>query len=153
MPSRHLVPALLLFVLVAGCSSEPSPPPLYPLTGTLTQNGKPVTEGGLIFIPESGDWGGLVVNASVRRGGAFAAETSRDPAKATAGLPGGPAGRYRVAYHPPGDGEKVGTEYHFPEPVTVETKDNALALTLPEQLPGARAGKPDATKPDPKSDE
>ena len=153
MSLRHLIPAGLLFVFLWGCAPEPLPPPLYPVAGTISQNGNAVTEGGLILIPESGDWGGLIVNASVKRDGTFTAETSRTTAKATTVHPGAPAGRYQVAYHAPSDGQKVGAEYHFPESIVLEAKENTLTLILPDRLPGAAAKKRDeAVKPDPKHD-
>jgi len=110
-------------------------PKLYPLTVSVTHNEKLVRVGGLIFIPESGDWGGLVVNASANPDGTFTAQTSRITDNATIVQPGIPAGRYFVVYHPLNDGQKVGLEYQFPEPITVEAKDNLVTVALPEPLP------------------
>lgn len=143
-PAWAITSASVLAAALIGCTSKP--PELHPLTGTVTQNGKPVTAGGLIFIPESGDWGGLVVNATVIKDGTFTAETSRTTGTTTTVQPGVPAGRYRVAYHPPGDGQKVGAEYHFPEPITVEAKENTVTLVLPEQLGKAKLDAKDKSK-------
>jgi hypothetical protein len=77
----------------------------------------------------------MVVNAGVNPDGTFSVQTSRVTGDRTNLLPGAPAGRYKVAYHPPGDGQKVGGEYHFPDVVTVEPKDNALVLVLPDDFP------------------
>jgi hypothetical protein len=120
-------------LLALGCAAD-APPPLYPVTGAVTQSNKTVTGGGLILIPESGEWGSMVVNASVNPNGTFTVQTSRITGDRTNLLPGAPAGRYKVAYHPPGDGQKVGGEYHFPEVVTIEPKDNALVLVLPDDF-------------------
>lgn len=123
-------------LLLAGCAAEPAEPPLYPLAVTVVQNGKPVAVGGLIFVPESGDWGCRVVNASPGPDGAFTAQTSRATGHATTLQPGAPAGRYKVAYHPVSDGQKMGLEYEFPDAIEVGAKDNALTLVLPDRLPG-----------------
>ncbi|VTR95964.1 unnamed protein product [Gemmata massiliana] len=128
-------------LLAAGCAAD-APPTLYPLTGVLTHGKKPVAGGGLIFMPESDNWGGMVVNASVKADGTFTAETSRTTSTATTVTPGIPAGRYKVAYHPPSDGQVVGGEYHFPDAVTVEARDNTLVLNLPDEFPSPGAKKP-----------
>jgi hypothetical protein len=129
----RLVP-LVVCLLAAGCAAD-VPPPLYPVTGVLTQGKKTVAGGGLILIPESGEWGSAVVNANVNPDGTFTVQTSRVTGNQTKMSAGAPAGRYKVAYHPPGDCQKVGGEYHFPDVATVEAKDNALVLTLPDDFP------------------
>jgi hypothetical protein len=134
MPVRRLTPAVVLLALL-GCKPDDVGPPLYPLTGTLTRDGRPVTEGGLIFIPETGGWGGNVVDAPVRPDGTFAAQTSRTTGAGTVIKPGALAGTYKVVYHPPSDGQKMGLETELPERVTVEVKANAVTLTLPSKLP------------------
>jgi hypothetical protein len=136
-------------LLVAGCAAD-VPPPLYPVTGVITQDKKTVAGGGLILIPESGEWGSAVVNASVNPDGTFTVQTSRVNGDRTNMSAGAPAGRYKIAYHPPGDGQKVGGEYHFPDVVTVEPKDNALVLILPNDFPVPPAkGKGGAPAPNP----
>lgn len=129
---RRLSPLTFLLALVAGCG-EPPPPPLNPLTGTITHDGQPVTQGGLIFIPESGSWGGVVVNAAVGKDGTFSATTSRTTGMATTIHNGAPAGRYKVVYHPPSDGQKMGLETELPEVVVVEAGVNEIKLVLPEK--------------------
>jgi uncharacterized lipoprotein YajG len=42
---------LLAVGFLAGCSSEPERPPTYPVTGTVTANGKPVAAASVIFGP------------------------------------------------------------------------------------------------------
>ena len=90
---------------------------------------------------------------SVKRDGTFAVETSRTTVKATTVQPGAPPGRYKVAYHPPSDGQKVGGEYHFPESIVLEAKENTLTLILPDRLPVTAANNQgDAAKPESKRD-
>jgi hypothetical protein len=143
----RLVP-LVACLLAVGCAAD-VPPPLYPVTGVLTQGKKTVAGGGLILIPESGEWGSMVVNASVNPDGTFTVQTSRVTGDRTNLSAGAPAGRYKVAYHPPGDGQKVGGEYHFPDVVTVEPKDNALVLVLPDDFghPAAKEKDGKGTEP------
>lgn len=126
--SLAFVPLLLL---LAGCGG-PTSPPLFPLTGKITTaDGKAVTAGGLIFVPESGSWGGRVVNASVNPDGSFDTTTSTTTGGKTELKAGVPAGRYKVVYHPPGDGQKLGLETELLELVTVEAGPNVIQLVLP----------------------
>lgn len=148
--SRRLAASFsLLALVITGCESTPTKPALHPLNGTLTQSGKPVVGGGLIFIPESGAWGGRVVNANVNPDGTFTAETSYTGGTGTVIQPGVPAGRYQVVYHPPSDGQKVGQETTLPEPITVAAGDNTVTLVLPEKgtPAGAEPAKPAGDTP------
>jgi prepilin-type N-terminal cleavage/methylation domain-containing protein len=128
-------PAILLVAAVAvGCGGE-SIPALHPLSGVVTRDGKPVSEGGLIFLPDPHTGSGLVVNASVGVDGTFTGTTSRTTGKGTEALPGVPAGRYRVIYHPKTDGQKTGLESEVQERVTVEPGMNRVTIVLPEKVP------------------
>lgn len=142
---RALVPLLLV---ASGCSLGDPFPPLHPLTGTVTRDGKPVTGGGLIFISESETGSALIVNAAVARDGTFAARTEHTGRSETTIRPGAPVGRYKVVYHPPGDGSKMGLEVALEQAVTVEGKSNEAALLLPSKMPAVtgavRDGKPAA---------
>jgi hypothetical protein len=110
-----------LAVAAAGCPAARPFPDRHPLTGALTRDGRPVTAGGLIFLPEPGG-AGVIVNANVRADGTFAAETSRTSDKGRTEIrPGAPAGRYKVVYHPPSNGSRSGA--------------NAVTLALPHELP------------------
>ncbi len=40
--------------LTAGCNSGPKMAPTYPVTGTVTLDGKPMPEGSIVFDPEDG---------------------------------------------------------------------------------------------------
>ena len=57
---RALGPALLAAALGGYGEAPAVPETLHTLTGTVTQNGKAVTGGGLIFVPESGMSGARV---------------------------------------------------------------------------------------------
>jgi hypothetical protein len=49
-----IAPCLLtfsVFSVATGCSSEPSRPAVYPVTGTVTQGGKPVENAQVFFVP------------------------------------------------------------------------------------------------------
>lgn len=141
-------PAILLVAALAvGCGGE-SIPELHPLSGVVTRDGKPVSEGGLIFLPDPHNGSGLVVNASVGTDGTFTGTTSRTSGKGTEVLPGVPAGKYRVVYHPKSDGQKTGLESEIQERVSVEPGSNRLTIVLPETVPqGTGADRDD----DPKS--
>lgn len=140
--------AVLFGVVLTACGCNPEPLTLPPLSGTLrTADDKPVTAGGLIFIPESGTWGGNVVNASLNPDGTFSATTSRTTDSRTRTIDGAPAGRYKVVYHPPGDGQALGLEVELPDVVTVGPQENVLKLVLPEKKPADKKADPPADKP------
>ncbi len=141
MPTRLALTAPLaaLTVALAGCPApQASFPDLHPLTGTVTRDGKPVSGGGLLFMPDSGTWGGMVVNASVNPDGSFAAETSRTTGTGTVSKPGVPPGQYKVVFHPPSDGAQTGLESHIDELVTVVAGPNSAAILLPTAVPKGR---------------
>jgi hypothetical protein len=127
---RNLFSLVAVGVLMGGCSSEPT---LHPAQGTVTKDGKPVTAGGLIFFLESGAWNERVVNANVNADGTFTVETSYTGVTATTIKPGAPVGRYKVFYHPPGDGQKVGTEIELDERVTIQAGSNELTIDVPNK--------------------
>lgn len=130
MSVSRIAAASGLALALAGCG--PKPPELYPVSGTVTQAGTAVTAGGLIFLPDPHDGSGRVVNAAIDPDGTFTARTEVIGAGGVmTAQPGVPAGRYKVVFHPPGDGQKVGTDVELPDRVTVEAKANTLTLTLP----------------------
>lgn len=155
MPGR-LLPLFAVATLVAGCNPSDHIPDLHPLTGTVTRDGQPVTGGGLIFVPESGGWGGVVVDANVNKDGTFAAQTCRVTGTGTVFKPGVKVGRYKVTFHPPSDGSKGGLESEVRAVVVVTATDNAVVLELPSKVPaGVGAERDDANPPellDPKKD-
>lgn len=140
-------------VSLGGCGPADFSKGLYPLTGTLTQDGKPVTGGRLSFAPAAGGWGGVTVDASVNKDGTFFAQTSKWSGTETVLKPGLKPGRYKVIYHPPSDGQKTGLEVELPGIVEVETKENSIQLELPLKLPeGNGQPRDDANPPAEKKD-
>jgi hypothetical protein len=139
----RLLPVAIL-TLSGGCSGEPSFPDLHPLTGTVAREGKPVPEGGIIFVPESGTGSGLIVNATVRPDGSFTAETSlTSRAGKTTIRPGAPAGRYKAVYHPPSDGSKTGLEVELNTPVVVAAGTTSVTINLPAVMPAGNGAERD----------
>ena len=53
--TKGSVAAVLAFILMAGCNSAPEGPALYPVTGTVTFDGTPVTDGRIQFRKTDGD--------------------------------------------------------------------------------------------------
>ncbi|WP_020475529.1 hypothetical protein [Zavarzinella formosa] len=147
---RRLFVPLMLLAPLWGCSESRPEPELFPVSGRVTKGGKPVKGGGMIFIPEVSSGAGLSVNASVSQDGAFEGETLRtDKTGRTVGTPGVPAGKYKVVYHPPSNGAKLGLEVTLPEPVTVEGAPNVLNIELPEKLPEGKGTKREEETPEP----
>jgi hypothetical protein len=72
----------------AGCSGEP---PLYPVEGTVTVGGAPLTTGDVLLYPDDGAKlsGQRLPQGKIDGNGAYRLSS--------AGRPGAPAGRYRVA--------------------------------------------------------
>jgi hypothetical protein len=155
MPTARPVGAALvlsaLALAAAGCPAARPFPDLHPLTGAVTRDGRPVTAGGLIFLPEHGG-SGVIVNANVGADGTFSAETSRTSNTGrTEARPGAPAGRYKVVYHPPSNGSRSGLQVELTERVTVGPGANAVRIVLPHELPRG-SGEPrddDPTAPPP----
>jgi hypothetical protein len=141
----------LLVLALTGCQSAESLPKLNSVVGTITRNGKPVSAGGLIFVPEPPISTGFVVNANVVDG-TFIVETSRSRRAGGIDLwPGAPTGTYKAIYHPPSNGAMSGLEVTFSELVKIEPRnDNQLSLTLPTAMPQGqgiiRDDDPDAGK-------
>jgi hypothetical protein len=153
-PQTPVVLFALTAAAVGGSATAPFPE-LHPLTGTVTRDGKPVTGGGLMFAPDPAGGPGLIVNAAVEGDGSFTAQTLRTEADGTLRVrPGAPAGRYRVIYHPPGNGSKTGLEVELDGRVKVGPRPNRVALLLPRELPGGdgmpRDDDPTAPPPGPK---
>lgn len=135
--SRISQPAFLLFLtLTISCSESEPKLDLYPLKGTVTRNGQPVKGGGMILAPLASPVPGMSVNASVNLDGTFEAETLRTGKDGrTNAEPGAPAGKYKVTYHPPSNGSKMGLETELSGPVTLEAKANTIQIELPSKIP------------------
>jgi len=127
---------LLVMLNVSGCMDAGLSVELYPVAGTVIRNGKPVKGGGMMLVPEGSLPSGVSINASVNPDGTFKAETLHTKSNGrTVGTPGVPAGKYRVIYHPPSDGSRMGLEMELKEPITVEAKPNTIEITLPNVAP------------------
>ena len=124
-------------VALAGCSSgsQVTWPELHAVKGTLTQGGKPVTGGNLMFRMEGGS-ADYLVSGTVGADGSFALQTSHAQERGGTRKPGAPAGKYRVMYAPTGGDQTTGggvDPIDFPQPVTIEARDNDLKLELPKK--------------------
>jgi len=130
--TRHAT-ALLILVAMTGCG-EFEKLELHPLSGTVTRKGKPVRDGGIIFLPVDPSDRALTVNASVRDG-TFEAVTDRTSATGRTLIePGAPRGRYKPVYHPQSDGSKGGLEVEL-ETIEVAPGGMVVRLELPEAMP------------------
>lgn len=128
--------ATVCCIALVGCTFEQPVPTLHPLSGTVTQAGKPVKGGGLLF--QTGSMGQRhVINATVEADGSFVARTERR--KGNGGLeflPGAATGEYKATYVPPNNGAVTGLEIEIPTPIVVEAgKTNTVSLAIPEKLP------------------
>jgi hypothetical protein len=134
--------AAFLFVTVPACSdSLPAGAELHPLTGTITQSGKPVPGGGVMFVPETGGTGGRIIDAPVASDGTFAARTSRLRDVPVKFFPGAPVGTYKLIYHPAGNGATTGMQIEPDLRITVEAKANTVEIVLPPAIePQKRQG-------------
>ena len=129
------VPIALFALLLGGCEDSQSEVELHPLGGRVLREGKPVKNGGLIFVPE-GSGSRLIVNAGVEANGTFNVRTERTLSGGKLDIrPGAPAGRYKVIYHPASNGATMGLEVEFAERVTVEAGGADIELNLPAVMP------------------
>jgi hypothetical protein len=138
---RELLAAVLLSAVIPACSDNPpAGTELYPLTGVITQNDKPVPGGGILFVPETEGMGGRVIDAPVGPDGTFAARTSKLSDVPVKFYPGAPVGTYKLIYHPANNGATTGMQIEPDVRVTVEAKANTVAIVLPPR-PSPRSGK------------
>ncbi len=125
---------MFAFVL-AGCDESRPAVELHPLGGRVLRGGKPVKDGGLIFVPE-GSGSNLIVNAGVQANGTFNVRTEKTLSGGKLDIkPGAPAGRYKVIYHPASNGATMGLEVEFPDRVVVEPGGTDIELNLPAIMP------------------
>ena len=136
---RVSVPFALLLPLLAGCDNSHPMDNLNPLVGTILREGKPVKDGGLIFVPEGGSGSSLIVNAAVEANGTSTVRTERTLSNGKLVIrPGAPAGRYKVIYHPASNGATMGLEVELAERLTVEPGGKDIQLHLPAVMPKGR---------------
>ena len=86
-PTKHLVAALV--VIIAGCNG--SGEPTGTVTGRVTFEGAPLSEGTVSFSSEGGS--SIVASAVVQSDGAYVLELGEDARI--------PIGQYKVSVHPP----------------------------------------------------
>jgi hypothetical protein len=87
MPKRFLFGAVLL--CLAGCSQKnPNLPPQYPVSGTVTLDGKPLTGAGIMFLPR-GETRGTGAMGMTDEAGKYTLKTDY-------GGPGAPEGEFAV---------------------------------------------------------
>ncbi|MCY2939417.1 MAG: hypothetical protein NTV55_13810 [Planctomycetota bacterium] len=118
------------FVCVGGC--QESLPKLYPVEVELVQEGKPVVQGGLLFLPENPARRGIVYNAEHAGGGLFKGRVLYNWDGQTKVLPGVAAGNYQVVYHPASDGQRTNLEVALKETLTVVQEPTRMRLELPK---------------------
>ncbi|MBU6294822.1 MAG: hypothetical protein KJS91_09055 [Planctomycetes bacterium] len=129
----RLATTLLILAATAGCG-EFEKLELHPLSGSVARGGKPVRDGGIIFLPVDPSGRALTVNASVRDG-TFEAVTDRTSATGRTLIErGAPVGRYKPVYHPQSDGSKAGLEVEL-ETIEVAPGGVKVRLELPEAMP------------------
>lgn len=87
MPPRHVLVATLL--CLAGCNQKnPNLPAQYPVSGTVTLDGKPLTGAGVMFLPR-GDTRGTGAMGTTDDAGKYTLKTDF-------GGPGAPEGEFAV---------------------------------------------------------
>jgi hypothetical protein len=118
------------FVCVGGC--QESLPKLYPVEVELVQEGKPVVQGGLLFLPEKPARSGIVYNAEHAGGGVFKGRILYNWKGQRKELPGLAAGTYQVLYIPPGDGQRTNLEVALKETMTIVQEPTRVQLELPK---------------------
>jgi hypothetical protein len=127
--------AFVLALLLPGC--RPAPPTLaqtYPVSGTVTQNGKPMNGGSIQFHLTADPM--LRVLGEIKDDGTFTLNTVKDNAMGA----GAPEGEYQVIVQPPLSKE-VGGGVDFahkgvppiklPNTVKVEAKANTFKIEVP----------------------
>lgn len=100
---KHCLPVLALLILLAGCG--PSQPDRVPVSGTVTIDGKPVTAGSIMVVPEG----------------------SR---AATGAL--GPDGRFTLTTHDENDGTVPGT-HKVAVTATERASDTSIRWLAPQK--------------------
>jgi len=144
---RFSVTAVILIGL-CGCKRELPFPDLHPLEGKILRDGKPVKGGGIIFIRESSDPTGLIVNASVNDDGTFTGSSSLSTGNGAVIKPGVPIGRFKAVFHPLSDGSVTGLESTIDEVFEFKPGMNAIAIEIKTLQPkGAGEPRDDANPP------
>ena len=114
----HAGTAAALLALV-GCSGGDTVPPLSPVKGSVTVDGKPVTSGAVTFYPVAADPNHRYASPTGQIDSAGTYELF------TSGQPGAPAGKYKVTVNPsmvPTQGAKSLPKAPFDEKYRQEKK-------------------------------
>ena len=115
---------------MGGC--QESLPKLYPVEVELVQEGKPVVQGGLLFLPEKPARSGVVYNAEHAGVGVFKGRVCYNWKGQRKELPGIAAGTYQVLYISPSDGKRTNLEVALKETMTVVQDPTRVQLELPK---------------------
>ena len=96
-PRRRALPWLMLLGLTtgSGCSSDPPLPPLFPVTGTVTVDGVPLTSGNVSLVPvvvEEGKTAAASSSGQIDGSGNYTIFTG--------GHAGAPQGKFKVGVTP-----------------------------------------------------
>lgn len=137
-----------LALMPTGCKQELPFPELHPLQGTISRDGTPMKGGGIIFIPESANPTGLIVNASVENDGTFTGTSSLSTGTGAVLKPGVPTGRFKAVFHPLSDGSVTGLETNIDEVFEFKPGMNTIRIELKVKQPiGAGVPRDDANVP------
>lgn len=117
----------------AGCAENRPPelrPKTFPVTGqVMMKDGKPVT-GGMVQFQSKSD-NRLSVTSEINPDGTFALISRKDGQK----FPGATEGAYQVTLFPPMSASQTESPKLLPGTLTVEPKENAFTLTVPDSKP------------------
>jgi hypothetical protein len=98
--------ALIGLAFFSGCGN--SLPPLVPVSGKVTLEGKPFTEGSVTLIPEANNLGGLAIVGPIDSTGQYTVTTN--------GKEGAPEGKYKVIVVAPPKVDPKAKKGALPEP-------------------------------------
>jgi len=120
----------LALTLAFGCqkSTTSQMPPLYPVHGIVTKEGKPIPEAFVQFVPESGAQD-LTINGRTNPEGKY--ELTTLSVRNNEKKPGAPEGTYTVNIMMPLDAQQRGGEqYQLPDKYQVKPGANEFPLEI-----------------------
>ena len=129
---RFGITALSLMVLTVGCQKPTASkmPPLHPVEGTVTKDGKPIKEAFVQFVPDSGSEN-VTINALTSADGKFELMTLYVQGAVNEKKRGAPEGAYTVSVTMPLDAQQRGGEqYQLPDKYQVKPGANEFPLEL-----------------------
>jgi len=132
MTLRLLTPFLFLLLGVIGCGPAASDlPPLHPVTGSVTQDKKPLKDCQLRFNPEKGGER-LVITGVCDAEGKFKLSTFHSTSNAR--QDGAPEGSYKVVLTLPMNADQSGGgKVDWKDPVIVKSGANQADFELPKK--------------------